>query len=228
MVTFQNGFSNLREGPKHMATPKNQPQTFSDLEAYLTSPSLKKTTLSLIRWKKLFWGKSQRIKSPTYYPTLVPTDLHSPIQQSIPLTKPSPGDIPSSSTANPISLRDMAFILLQHGLCVMAVPSLPLKKAKKPCTDNNKRNKLQRKLQTLQSSICYDKTSSLDNRKGSEAIQSGSSLGMIVTWIPRRNVLGSHFGSFWLAYSSFQQYFDMLKFLVARRLFCIQAYFWIL
>ena len=181
MVTFQNGFSNLREGPKHMATPKNQPQTFSDLEAYLTSPSLKKTTLSLIRWKKLFWGKSQRIKSPTYYPTLVPTDLHSPIQQSIPLTKPSPGDIPSSSTANPISLRDMAFILLQHGLCVMAVPSLPLKKAKKPCTDNNKRNKLQRKLQTLQSSICYDKTSSLDNRKGSEAIQSGSSLGMIVT-----------------------------------------------
>ncbi|TYK27243.1 hypothetical protein E5676_scaffold244G00040 [Cucumis melo var. makuwa] len=58
MVTFQNGFSDLQEGSRHMATPTNQPQTFSD----------------------------------------------------------------------------MASILLQHGLCVMAIPSLPSPKAKKPCT----------------------------------------------------------------------------------------------
>ncbi|KAA0063298.1 hypothetical protein E6C27_scaffold205G001210 [Cucumis melo var. makuwa] len=66
----------------------------------------------------------------------------NPIQHPIPSTRPSTSYIPSRSTATPISLRDMASILLQHGLCVMAIPSLPPPKVKKPYTANSKRNKL--------------------------------------------------------------------------------------
>ena len=96
----------------------------------------------------------------------VPTDFHSPMQHPIPSKQPSTSDIPSTSTATPISLRDIASILLQHGLCVMAIPSLPPPKLKKPYTANTERNKLQRELQNLQSSICYDKSLALANREG--------------------------------------------------------------
>ncbi|KAA0064805.1 DNA-directed RNA polymerase I subunit 2 [Cucumis melo var. makuwa] len=52
--------------------------------------------------------------------------------------------------------------------CVSWPSPLPPPKAKKPYTANSKRNKLQRELQNLQSSICYKKSLTLANRDGYE------------------------------------------------------------
>ncbi|KAA0059738.1 hypothetical protein E5676_scaffold499G00460 [Cucumis melo var. makuwa] len=59
-----------------------------------------------------------RVPPPNNDPSPVPTDLNSTVQHPIPPSHPTACDILSTSTCCPIRLRDMAFILLQHGLSI--------------------------------------------------------------------------------------------------------------
>ncbi|KAE8648340.1 hypothetical protein Csa_023105, partial [Cucumis sativus] len=79
MVTFQADSSNLREGTKHVATPENQLQTFSDSEADLTALS-PKDDFATHSWEDAVFGENptESNLSITILPP-VPTDLHNPI-----------------------------------------------------------------------------------------------------------------------------------------------------